>query len=249
MSRRHENVDGIVVRRRSLPSGDVVVTLLTREGPWRGVARKSRRLGGTQARLSLFHDVSVQGYRRAPDDLAVITQATLVGALRRLTEPDVYPYAHVVAELAERLAADAHEGGRFYDWVASAFRGLDADDDPVRVALVHAWMLLRVAGFGPVLENRDAAVTRIDVAAGRLRHGGEGLSVPDDVGSELVALATGRAKEALALSYARRDVHLRVLERYVAWHVDTLKSFSFPTPSPPRDVVRATVEPGGEDGS
>lgn len=104
MAPRYHLREGIVVRRRELPSGDVVVTVLGSGGKWRGVARKGKLLGGNLARLSLFHEVSVQGYRKRDDDLLLITQVELSGALPALSQPALYPYAHLLAELAEHLA-------------------------------------------------------------------------------------------------------------------------------------------------
>ena len=56
--RRYTVTEGIVLRRKPLPSGDLVVTLLSHEGKWRGVARKGRLPGGNLGKLSLFHDVT-----------------------------------------------------------------------------------------------------------------------------------------------------------------------------------------------
>lgn len=247
---RYRVREGIVVRRTPLPSGDVVATLLSPDGKWRAVARKGRLPGGNPGRLSLFHDVTVQAYQRRDDDLAVVAQVRLDGALPRLADPAIYPYAHLLAELADRLTVDVHLGEPLHAWLASGLRGLDADPDPERVALVHAWMLLRVAGLGPD-PGPDGSGTeggagggaeagaRLDLAGGRIAYGGEGLALGDDALRELRLLIAGRARDALADPLSERTTHWRLLTRYVAWHVDELRSLTSlagaasPRPSPP----------------
>jgi DNA repair protein RecO (recombination protein O) len=237
---RYRLREGIVVRRTPLPSGDVVVTLLSPDGKWRAVARKGRLPGGNPGRLSLFHDVTVQAYQRRDDDLAVVAQVRLDGALPRLADPGIYPYAHLLAELAERLAVDVHPGEPLHAWLASGLRGLDADPDPERVALVHAWMLLRVAGLGPDPgPTAEGEGLRFDHVGGRLATEGEGFALSEPVARGLRALIAGRARDALADPLPDRATHWRLLARYVAWHVDELRSL--------RDLVgpvRASPGPG-----
>lgn len=238
---RYRVRQGIVVRRTPLPSGDVVVTLLSADGKWRAIARKGKRLGGNPGRLSLFHDVRVQVYQRRDDDLAIVSQVTLEGALARLADPGVYPYAHVLAELADRLTVDVHHGEPLHAWLASGLRGLDGDADPERVALVHAWMLLRVAGLGPEVRLEDETLqgVRFDVPEGRVSRSGEGLAVPAAAVPTLHAFLRGRARDALAMDVEDRALQWRLLARYVAWHVDRLKSLEGVT----------GVRPGMRDGS
>lgn len=237
---RYQVRDGIVIRRSPLPSGDVVVTLLSPTGKWRAIARKGRLPGGNPGRLSLFHDVTVQSYARREEDLAVVAQVRLAGALPRLSDPAIYPYAHLLAELADRLTVDVHLGEPLHAWLASGLRGLDRDADPERVALVHAWMLLRVAGLAPDLSEagggREGA--RLDVAGGRLAWGGEGTALSPAALAGLHLLVGARAREALADPLLERTTHWRLLARYVAWHVDDLRSL--------RSIAGA-VAPAGPD--
>ena len=235
---RYRVREGIVVRRTPLPSGDVVATLLSADGKWRAVARKGRLPGGNPGRLSLFHDVTVQAYHRREGDLAVVAQVRLNGALPRLADPGVYPYAHLLAELADRLTVDVHLGEPLHAWLASGLRGLDRDPDPERVALVHAWMLLRVAGLGPdpgraepggdaagaEETTREGDGPRFDVAEGRLVREGPGLALSERVARELRLLVAGRAQDTLRDPLSDRLGHWRLLARYVAWHVDELRS-------------------------
>ncbi len=139
----------MVLRRSPLPSGDVVATLLSPAGKWRAVARKGKLPGGNLARLSLFHDVTVQYWRRREEDLALITQVQLNGALAGLTRPEAYPYAHLMADLADALTVDQPVGERLYALVASGLRGVHAHVDPEAVALAYAWKMLTATGFHP----------------------------------------------------------------------------------------------------
>ena len=125
--------DGIVIRRTSLPNGDLIATLLSEHGKWRGVARKGKLPGGNVGRLSLFHDVTVQHYRRREEDLPVLVQVQLNGALPRLSDPAIYPYAHLLAELADQLTVDVHIGEAMYAYLASGLRGLARHPDPEAV--------------------------------------------------------------------------------------------------------------------
>jgi DNA repair protein RecO (recombination protein O) len=147
--RRTQVRDALVLRRSPLPSGDVVATLLSPDGTWRAIARKGRLPGGNLARLSLFHDVTVQFWRRRDDDLALITQVQLNGALAGLARPEAYPYAHLLAELADVLTVQHPVDERFYTMVASGLRGLHGHDDPEAVGLAYAWRLLGLAGIAP----------------------------------------------------------------------------------------------------
>ena len=177
MAQRYAVQEGIILRRLELPSGDIVVTLLSEESKWRAVARKGKLVGGNLGKLSLFHDVSVQHYTRPGDqsDLALITQVQLNGALPRLSDPAIYPYAHVLAELTDKLAVDVHLDGGFYRYFTGALRGVSQHPDPERVALVMSWRLLAQGGLTPRLTRcarcgeRDLeGATTFDVAAGGL---------------------------------------------------------------------------------
>ncbi len=242
---RHYTVsDGIVIRRGSLPSGDVIVTLMNANGKWRAVARKGTLPGGNLGRLSLFHDVTVQFYRRNDEDLALLTQVQLNGALPRLSDPTVYPYAHLLAELADALTVDVHLGERLYEYLASGLRGLNAHHDPEHVALLYAWRLLGVAGLAPRLDvcvscGSAGPLVAFDVAAGGLTCDAcmEGIGLaPEHVG-QLRELVSRPLTAALRCPPGDRRFHVRLLERYVGFHVHELRSFMAVTslggPTPP----------------
>lgn len=238
--------DGIVIRRGALPSGDVIVTLLNQAGKWRAVARKGTLPGGNLGRLSLFHDVTVQFYRKGDDDLALLTQVQLNGALPRLSEPDVYPYAHLITELVDVLTVDVHLGERLYDYLASGLRGLNVHSDPEHVALLYTWRLLGVAGLAPRLApcvrcQRDGPLARFDVAGGGLTCAdcSEGVPLPPAAVRELSDLISVPLTQALKEPPVDRALHWRLVERYVTYHAHELRSFA---------AVRALTQPTRNSG-
>jgi DNA repair protein RecO (recombination protein O) len=230
---RYQVSEGIVIRRTALPKGDVVVTLLSPQGKWRGVARKGKLPGGNLGRLSLFHDVTVQHYRRREDDLALLVQVQLNGALPRLSEPEIYPYAHLVAELVDRLTVDVHASEPMYTYLASALRGLNAGADPEALALTYGWKLLQQAGLGPrttrcVVCGSDGPFVGFDVAAGGLScdRCATGIPVPPEVVDDLQRLASASVRDVLTRPFTERALHLRLLGRYCAYHVADLHSLA-----------------------
>lgn len=224
--------DGIVIRRTPLPSGDVVVTLLNESGKWRAVARKGNLPGGNLGRLSLFHDVSVQYYRKDTEDLALLTQVQLNGALHNLSQPGVYPYAHMITELVDALTVDVHLGERLYEYLASALRGLNSFPDPQHVALLYGWRLMGVAGLAPRVSTCAVCGSSKPFVAFDVARGGltccdcrQGTALSPAVAAELHQLVEGPMRRALE-RLENRTLHLRLLERYVSYHVSELRSFS-----------------------
>jgi DNA repair protein RecO (recombination protein O) len=234
---RYTVSDALVLRRTPLPSGDVVVTLLSDHGKWRAVARKGRLPGGNLARLSLFHDVTVQAYRRRDEDLAVLTQVRLNGALRGLVQPRAYPYAHLLAELADALTVDAHVGG-LVAVVASGLRGVADHDDAEAVALAYAWHLIGLAGLAPRIgaqalptcERCEAPATLLGTAAGTLRCDEHGDGARDVwLGSEgvedLARLVRGPLRLAVASPPLDRPRAWRALRAFAREHVGEVRAF------------------------
>lgn len=233
MRKRYQVTHGIVIRRSALPSGDVVVTLLSPHGKWRAVARKGKLPGGNLGRLSLFHDVTVQYYRKQEEDLALLTQVRLDGALQELASPAVYEYAHMLTELADALTVDVHVGEPFHGYLASALRGLCRDPDPERVALVYAWKLLQLAGLAPRAARcancgTTAGLAFLDVAGGALTCDACRAGVPlgRDAAAELQRVVLGTVREGIALPLADRTLHWRTLRTYLAYHVRQLHSLT-----------------------
>jgi len=229
--RRYTVTDGIVIRRLPMPSGDLIVTLISEHGKWRAVARKGRLPGGNLGKLSLFHDVTVQYYRRSDDDLALLTQVQLNGALPRLSEPSVYPYANLLAELVDSLTVDVHLGESLHELLASGLRGLNQHHSPEHVGLLYAWRLLAVAGLAPLLDRCQACgsqegLTYFDAAAGgpSCERCASGTFVGTGVIEELRLLVARSAREAIATPPHELGLHWRLLARYVSYHVSELNS-------------------------
>lgn len=236
---RTEVRDALVLRRHPLPSGDVIATLLSPDGKWRAIARKGKLPGGNLARLSLFHDVTVQVWHRRDDDLALITQVRLNGALSGLSRPNAYPYAHLLAELTDVLTAEQPMDERGYALLASGLRGLHAHDDPEAVALAYAWRLLRLAGVHPTVRqcvHCDKPPTRLHVAAGRVScdtclptHASDMESPTIMLGEQgmqaLQRLLLAPLAEAVAKPPSDRALAWRVMRAYVRWHVGNVRAF------------------------
>lgn len=250
MGTRYTVREGIVLRRSELPSGDVVVTLLSESGKWRAVARKGKLVGGNLGKLSLFHDVTVQQYGRpgrSEDDLALITQVQLNGALPRLSDPSIYPYAHVLAELTDKLSVDVQPEGSLYHLFAGALRGLSRHPDPEAVALVMGWRLLAQGGLAPRLARcarcggplEGASDGLFDVAAGGLSCAacGSGFRLEAAVLGDLLALHQRSVREVLERPLAARRAHWTLLTRYLTFHVGELKSLSGLALHPPRPAA------------
>lgn len=233
--RRTSVTEGIVIRRKVLPSGDLVATLMSEHGKWRGIARKGRLPGGNLGRLSLFHDVTVQYYRKHEDDLALLTQVHLNGALPNLARPEIYPYAHVLAELTDALTVDVHLGEQVYAYLASGLRGLNRHPDPDLVALAYAWKLLGLAGLAPSTDvclqcRTEGPLVALDVAGGGLACSAcaRGISLGPDGAAELRRLVAGSLHALLRAPPVDRELHWRALERYVTYHVRELHAFAMP---------------------
>jgi len=231
MGQRYQVSNGIVIRRYELPNGDLIATLYGENGKWRGMAKKGKRLGGNLGKLSLFHDVTVQHYRRGEDDLSIITQVQLNGALPKLSDPAVYAYAHLLAELLDKLTADAHMGEDMYSYFASGLRGLSQHSDPDAVAMVYTWKLLQQAGLSPrvsscALCNANEVSTKFDVTAGGLTCAScnAGINLTLDTVHDLQNIHTQTVRQVLEAPLSERALHWNLLNRYMSYHIGDLRS-------------------------
>lgn len=258
MAQRYTVQEGIILRRSSLPSGDVVLTLLSERHKWRAIARKGKLPGGNLGKLSLFHDVTVQHYSRpGQGELALITQVSLNGALPQLSQPDIYPYAHVLAELTDKLATDVQLDGQLYHYFTGALRGLSRDADPERIALLMSWRLLAQAGLTPRLNRcarcgaRDLPLEpTFDVAAGGVSCAacGSGFRLEPEVYSDLEALHRQTVAEGLTRPFTLRRAHWALLSRYLGYHVGEVQSLLHLPQKPARAAdVEADTPPNTTD--
>jgi DNA repair protein RecO (recombination protein O) len=230
VTERYTTSHGIVIRRFEHTNGDVQVTLLNERGKWRGVARKGKKVGGHLGRLSLFHDVTVQYYKKADEDIVLLTQIQLNGALPKLSDPNVYPYAHVLAELIDALTVDVHIGEQLYDYFASGLRGLNQHSDPENVTIIYAWKLLQQAGLSPRLSKcvkcGAADPVKFDVSAGGLscQNCNTGVSLSEAVIEDLRNIHTQTIRQALSQNLSDKPLHWTLLKQYTTFHVRELHS-------------------------
>jgi DNA repair protein RecO (recombination protein O) len=231
VSERYHISQGIVIRRFEHTNGDVQVTLLNEHGKWRGVARKGKKIGGHLGRLSLFHDVTVQYYKKADEEIVLLTQIQLNGALPNLSDPSIYPYAHILAELVDALTVDVHIGEQLYEYFASGLRGLNQHDDPEAVTIIYAWKLLQQAGLAPRLTKcascgKGDLSFKFDVAAGGLtcQICNTGMVLSETVVNDLRTIHTQTTRQALAQPLHDKQLHWALLNRYTTYHVRELHS-------------------------
>lgn len=248
---RYQLRQGIIIRRQVQPSGDVLVTVLSPAEEnypikWRGIARKGQKLGGNIARLNLFHDISAQIYQKPQQEIATLTQVILNGALARLSEPQRYNCAHVVAELVDALSSeDSAHHFRFYDYFTSALRGIAQHEQPEKIALIYSWRLLAQAGLAPNVagcaqcgakcgakcgarEDSSTILTHLHIEAGGLscQRCENGLALPREVVQEISLLHQQSVARAIHLPFHNRSAHWRALSRYISYHVQDLRSLA-----------------------
>ncbi len=151
---RYRLSEGLVVGRRPLPAGDVILSFVGPEGAAQAIARKALRPTGRSGRLSLFHHLKYQVYQKPGNDLPTLTQVELVGRLEGLEAPDRFPSASFLAELAFRIASP-EVAGKIWPLLTSGLKGVAKHPNP-RIALLWAgWRVLKAAGLAPNL-GREA---------------------------------------------------------------------------------------------
>lgn len=244
VGKRYRLREGIIIRRQSMTSGDVIVTLMSPDGKWRGIARKGKIVGGNIGRLSLFHDVNLQYYHKENEDLFLITQVTLNGALPKLSDPDIYPFGHFLCELCDRLTVDVHLGEKIYDYLSSGLRGITQHSEPNKVGIIFAWKLLSQAGLAPRLsrcvgcgksysDHAQKESFTFDVAAGGLHCVGcaraesttsTAIRVNNTIIEELIAIHTQTVRQALDIQLTDVVKHWQILKYYTNYHVAELQS-------------------------
>ncbi len=227
---RYKTRSGIVLRRKNTPAGDVVLSLLTPEGKLRGIARAGAK-NGLAAKVNLFHHLTVQVYQRPGNDMAVLSEIILEGALDRLTHPDVYPYAHWLAELADKLyQEDDHVGQAGFELVSGGLRGVARHTDPNRVAMIMAWKLLGAHGLFPRVSSCPDSgeidgLTRFDPERGAVSSH-KGIVIGEEAIWELRRIASETVRENLLepLEIHTRTALWKALEQYIAAHVGQLQA-------------------------
>ncbi|WP_084496036.1 DNA repair protein RecO [Meiothermus cerbereus] len=188
---RYRLSEGLVVGRKSLPAGDVILSFVGPQGAAQAIARKALRPTGRSGRLSLFHHLRYQVYQKPGNDLPTLTQVELVGRLEGLEAPGRFPYASYLAELAFRLASP-EVAGRIWPLLTSGLKGVAKHPNPQIAFLWASWRVLKAAGLAPNLSG--AGVYLLD--GERVEQGGVYLG-PD--GTEaLAAILQLPGSEAIA---------------------------------------------------
>ena len=225
---RYRTHEGVIVGRKLLPGGDVILRLVGPEGSADVVARKAQRPSGRSGRLMLFHHIRYQAYHKPDRDLATLTQAELVGRLERLSEPRRYPAAAYLAELAYRLAAP-EVAEPVWSVFTSGLRGVASHDEPAIPLVWSGWRLVAAAGLAPRLASRCGHPPRDLELEGNLACAAcaQDPAVPlGPGGAELLATVLRRpGKEAVArLETEGWRPLLRALVHYAAYQLEPLRS-------------------------
>jgi DNA repair protein RecO (recombination protein O) len=230
---RFRTRSGIVVRRYKTPAGDIILSLLTPEGKIKGICKAGAR-NQHASRLNLFQHLTVQTYERPNSDLLTLNELVLEGALPGLSDPGVYPFAHFLAELADKLYQDDDFVGQAgFELFSGGLRGLVRHGDPDRVTLVIAWKLMALHGLFPRVQacidtNDTIALTHFDAARGGVTSArvARGVRVGEAAIEELNLIAQNTVREVLeeTLETDTRNGLWAALEAYVTAQVGALKS-------------------------
>jgi len=188
---RYRLSEGLVVGRKPLPAGDVILSFVGPEGAAQAIARKALRPTGRGGRLSLFHHLRYQVYQKPGNDLPTLTQVELVGRLEGLEAPGRFAYACFLAELAFRIASP-EVAGKIWPLLTSGLKGIAKHPNP-KIALIWAgWRVLKAAGLAPYLGGEGLHI----LDGHRVEHGGVYLGLDGLVAMAAVLKLPG--SEAIA---------------------------------------------------
>ncbi|GGJ24414.1 DNA repair protein RecO [Deinococcus roseus] len=222
MRERYKNISGIILRRSTTPNGDMIVSLLTPRGKFKGVSRKAAPSPST-LKLNLFQHVTVQIYHRQQEDLGLLTQVKLEGALSQLVKPEVYPLASFLCELVDHVVVGEMDIPQTYDLLAGALRGLNSHDDPEWVALVMAFKLL--GSLGMAHRTEDPQGTFFDADRGVLTSKNSGIRLSADSAAFLASVHNRTVRDLMEHPQPNRKDLWMVLEKFIVTHAGILKSF------------------------
>ncbi|GAA6730296.1 recombination protein O N-terminal domain-containing protein [Thermus brockianus] len=146
---RYRLEEGVVVGRKALPQGDLLLRFVTPRGSLEAIAKKGLRPTGRSGRLSLFHHVRFQVYAKK-EGLPTLTQAELLGKLFGLEAPQRYLYACFLAELAYRLASP-EVAPKLFPIFVSGLRGIAKHQNPLLPLVWAGWRVVKAGGLAPNL--------------------------------------------------------------------------------------------------
>ena len=146
--------EAIVIRRHEVGEADRILTLYTpHRGKLRVIARGVRKvtshLGGHVEPFARVMMLLAKG-----QSLDIVTQSETVAAYRALREDlERVSHAYYLAELLDRLTADAQENYAAYRLLVEAMERLDAGDPPALLARWYELHMLDVMGYRPELQH------------------------------------------------------------------------------------------------
>ncbi len=225
---RYRLNEGLIVGRKPLPAGDIILSFVGPQGAVQAVARKAQRPTGRSGRLSLFHHLKYQTYQKPGNDLPTLTQAELVGRLDGLEAPGRFPYASFLAELAFRIASP-EVAGKIWPLLTSGLKGIAKHPDP-RVALIWAgWRVLKAAGLAPNLRGKGMGLLDGDRVERASSGPGAGVYLGPDGLEALAAILRLPGTEAIAVleDKALLDRLQQALLAHVRYSVGELGSAQF----------------------
>ena len=232
MAERYKLASGIVIKRDSLPNGDVIISLFNQFGKLQAIAKKGNKLGGNIARMNLFNDLSVQYVKKDAKSLAILTQVQLNGSLSKLSSPKSYIYAHILAELVDKLTVDHFSDMQMYSYLASGLRGLSEYEDAETIAIIYAWKIIQQAGFAPRVKQCSICASKDLGNKFNLNSGGitckkcdSGILISAEVLDYLQFLFNTTIRDMLEHKLTKRSEHWRLLRDYCGYHIAELQSF------------------------
>ncbi|MER3480573.1 MAG: DNA recombination protein RecO [Meiothermus sp.] len=216
---RYRTLEGLLIGRKPLPGGDLILSFVTPEGALQAVARKALRPTGRSGRLSLFHHLRFQVYQKPGNDLPTLTQAELVGRLEGLEAPPRFAHASYLGELAFRLASP-EVAGRIWPILISGLRGIAKHENSKMVLVWAGWRVLRAAGLQPNLTGQGQSLEE-----GRLSPEDRGVFLGSEGVQALRAVLFLPGSEAIeVLQGAPLDRLLRALKVHADHTVGALNS-------------------------
>jgi len=231
MAQRYQLASGIVISRRSLPNGDILISLFNQTGKLRAIAKKGKKLGGNIARMNLFNDISVQYYQKDAEALAILTQVELNGSLAKLTQPEIYPYAHILAELVDKLSQDDLSEPKMYSYLASGLKGLSEFEDAEKITIIYAWKIIQQAGLAPRLQrcsicNKTDLANKFNFQTGGItcKRCDSGIYISTEALEYLQKIHTHTVRAMLEHNLSNSQEHWKLLKLYSSYHIAEIKS-------------------------
>ncbi len=195
MAERYRIQEGLVIGRKPMPSGDVILSFVGPIGASQAIARKAQRPVGRSGRLSLFHHLRYQVYQKPGSELPTLIQVELIGRLEGLEQPDRFPFASFLAELSFRLSSpDAAE--KIWPILISGLKGSAKHDKPLLVTVWTGWRILKAAGLSPNLSGAGNHIFQGHKSSHGIFLGEEGMNALEAVLHQPGQVAVGLLESA-----------------------------------------------------